>query len=87
MVNAIVDDCALVLDQFVGRSANTGALAEARAALGGVVENYRPWLVDNGNDDPGYKVAANGGTTRRQPDLRCGERQVHRGDRVRRPDR
>ena len=62
MVNAIVDDCALVLDQFVGRSASTGALAEARAALGGVVENYRPWLVDNGNDDPGYKVAANGGT-------------------------
>ena len=61
MVNAITDEGGRALDQFVGRSATTGALAEAKAALVGVLEPYRPYLVDNGGTDPGYKVAVSGG--------------------------
>ena len=61
MVNAITDEGGRALDQFVGRSASTGALAEAKAALVGVLEPYRPYLVDNGGTDPGYKVAVSGG--------------------------
>jgi hypothetical protein len=61
MVNAIADEAARALDQFIGRSASRAVLAEATAVLKGVMETYRPWLVDNGNADPGYKVAVSSG--------------------------
>ena len=61
MVNAVTDDCARALDQFIGRSATPLVLAEAEAVLAGILEGYRPWLVDGGNANPGYKVAVSGG--------------------------
>lgn len=61
MVNAASDDCARVLDGFVGRSATSLVLSEAASALAGTMERYRPYLVDNGNADPGYKVAVSNG--------------------------
>ena len=62
MVNAIADECARALDQFIGRAAKPAVLTEAQGVLAGVLENYRPWLVDNGITDPGYKVAVSAGS-------------------------
>lgn len=62
MSNAIIDQCSLALDQFVGQPGSTAVLADARSVLVGILEGYRPWLVDNGNADPGYKVAVSNGS-------------------------
>ena len=62
LVNAVVDAAARALDQFVGRPATASVLTEAESVLKGICENYRPWLTDNGNSDPGYKVAVSAGT-------------------------
>jgi len=62
MVNAVADEVARVLDGFVGRPAKPLVLADAAAAIRGVLEvTYRAYLVDNGNADPGYKVAVSAG--------------------------
>lgn len=62
MVNAVADEVARVLDGFVGRPAKPLELADAAAAIRGVLEvSYRAYLVDNGNADPGYKVAVSAG--------------------------
>lgn len=61
MVNALADEAGRALDGFVGRPAKTTVLSEAAAVLSGICEGYRPWLVDNGNASPGYKVAVSAG--------------------------
>jgi hypothetical protein len=62
MVNAVADDAARILDGFVGRPAKPLVLADAAAAIRGLLDTtYRAYLVDNGNADPGYKVAVSGG--------------------------
>lgn len=61
MVNAVSDMGARVLDGFVGLPATAIVLDDARAALVGVLEGFRPWLVDNGPLDPGYKVTVSAG--------------------------
>ncbi len=61
MLNACADLGARALDNFVGMPASAVVLSDAKAALVGVCEQFRPWLVDNGPLDPGYKVAVNGG--------------------------
>ncbi len=62
MVNAVADEVARVLDGFVGRPAKPLVLADAAAAIRGLLDTtYRAYLVDNGNADPGYKVAVSGG--------------------------
>ena len=61
MVNACADEGARVLDGFVGLPASSLVLGDARAALIGVCEKFRPWLVDNGPLDPGYKVSVTAG--------------------------
>ena len=61
MTNAIADDAARVLDQFVGRPATAAVLADATSAIKGVVETgYVDYLV--GGDGVGYKVAVSNGT-------------------------
>ena len=62
MVNGIIDEGARLLDQWVGRPATALELSAAAAALAGVLETYRPWLTDNGNLDPGYKVTVSNGS-------------------------
>lgn len=61
MVNAVVDEGSRVLDGWVGRPAAALELSAAASALSGVCNQYRPWLTDNGDLDPGYKVAVNNG--------------------------
>src|SRR5574343_1393738 len=61
MVNAAADLGARALDGFVGMPATPLVLSDARAALVGVLEQFRPWLVDNGNLDPGYRVSVAAG--------------------------
>lgn len=61
MVNAITDEGARILDQWVGRPASPLELAAASAALSGVCNAYRPWLTDNGDLDPGYRVSVTNG--------------------------
>lgn len=61
MVNACADLGARALDGFVGLPASPLVLGDARAALIGVCEQFRPWLVDNGPLDPGYKVSVTAG--------------------------
>lgn len=61
MVNACADLGARALDGFVGMPASPSTLSDARAALIGVCEQFRPWLVDNGPLDPGYKVSVTAG--------------------------
>ncbi len=63
MVNAIVDEGARVLDQFVGKAGSALELAAAAAALSGVCNAYRPWLTDNGDLDPGYRVSVSHGAS------------------------
>lgn len=61
MTNAIADDAARLLDQFIGRPATAAALADATSAIKGVVETgYIDYLV--GGDGVGYKVAVSNGT-------------------------
>src|SRR5574343_1147457 len=61
MTNAIADDAARVLDQFIGRPAAAAVLADATSAIKGVVETgYVDYLV--GGDGVGYKVAVSNGT-------------------------
>ena len=61
MTNAIADDAARVLDQFIGRPATAAVLADATSAIKGVVETgYVDYLV--GGDGVGYKVAVSNGT-------------------------
>lgn len=61
MTNAIADDAARVLDQFIGRSATAAVLADATSAIKGVVETgYVAYLV--GGDGVGYKVVVSNGT-------------------------
>lgn len=62
MVDAVTDECARVLDQFVGLPASPLNLSGAATALSGVLNAYRPWLTDNGPLDPGYKVAVTNGS-------------------------
>lgn len=60
MTNAIADDAARVLDQFVGQPATSQVLAAAGSAIKGVVEtSYKKYLV--GGDGVGYKVAVSNG--------------------------
>lgn len=60
MVNAIADDAARALDQFIGRPATAAVLGDATSAIKGIVEtNYKPYLV--GGDGVGYKVAVSNG--------------------------
>ena len=60
MVNAIADDAARLLDQFIGRPATASVLADATSAIKGVIETaYKPYLV--GGDGVGYKVAVSNG--------------------------
>lgn len=60
MVNAIADDAARLLDQFIGRPATPSVLADAASAIKGVIETaYKPYLV--GGDGVGYKVAVSNG--------------------------
>jgi hypothetical protein len=60
MVNAIADDAARLLDQFIGRPATASVLADAASAITGVIETaYKPYLV--GGDGVGYKVAVSNG--------------------------
>lgn len=60
MTNAIADDAARVLDQFVGQLATSQVLAAAGSAIKGVVEtSYKKYLV--GGDGVGYKVAVSNG--------------------------
>lgn len=60
MVNAVADDAARVLDQFVGQPATSQVLAAAGSAIKGVVEtSYKKYLV--GGDGVGYKVAVSNG--------------------------
>lgn len=61
MVNGIIDEGARLLDQWVGRSASPLELAAAATALSGVCNAYRPWLTDNGDLDPGYRVSVSNG--------------------------
>ena len=61
MVNAVADLGGIALDGFVGMSATAVVLADAKSALLGVCEQFRPWLVDNGPLDPGYKVVVSPG--------------------------
>lgn len=61
MTNAIADDAARLLDQFIGRPATAAVLADATSAIKGVVETgYIDYLV--GGDGVGYKVAVSNGT-------------------------
>jgi hypothetical protein len=62
LVNAVTDEAARALDQFVGRPATGSVLTEAESVLKGICERYRPWLTDRGNADPGYRVAVSAGT-------------------------
>ena len=63
MVNAIADDAARLLDQFIGRPATPSVLADAASAIKGVIETaYKPYLV--GGDGVGYKVACPTARTR-----------------------
>lgn len=60
MVNAIADDAARVLDQFIGRPATSQVLAAATSAIKGVIEgSYLAYLV--GGEGVGYKVAVSNG--------------------------
>lgn len=60
MTNAIADDAARALDQFVGQPATSQVLAAAGSAIKGVVEtSYKKYLV--GGDGVGYKVAVSNG--------------------------
>jgi hypothetical protein len=60
MVNAIADDVARLLDQFIGRPATPSVLADAASAIKGIIETaYKPYLV--GGDGVGYKVAVSNG--------------------------
>jgi hypothetical protein len=60
MTNAIADDAARVLDQFVGQPATSQVLAAAGSAIKGVVEtSYKKYLF--GGDGVGYKVAVSNG--------------------------
>lgn len=60
MINAVADDAARVLDQFVGQPATSQVLAAAGSAIKGVVEtSYKKYLV--GGDGVGYKVAVSNG--------------------------
>lgn len=61
MVNACADLGARALDGFVGLPASALVLGDARAALIGVCEQFKPWLVNNGPLDPGYKVVVAAG--------------------------
>jgi hypothetical protein len=61
MVNAIADLGSVALDGFVGLPASQTVLGNIRAALEAVCEQFRPWLVDNGPLDPGYRVTVNAG--------------------------
>lgn len=63
MVDAVIDEGARVLDQFVGKGGSALELAAAAAALSGVCNAYRPWLTDNGDLDPGYKVSVSHGAS------------------------
>lgn len=62
MVDAVTDECARALDQFVGRPAGPLELSGAATALSGVLNAYRPWLTDNGTLDPGYRVSVSNGS-------------------------
>ena len=60
MINAVADDAARVLDQFVGQPATSQVLAAAGSAIKGVVEtSYKKYLF--GGDGVGYKVAVSNG--------------------------
>jgi len=61
MVDAVIDEGARVLDPWVGRPASPLELSAAAAALSGVCNRFRPWLTDNGDLDPGYKVSVTNG--------------------------
>lgn len=63
MVDAVIDEGSRLLDQFVGKAGSALELAAAAAALSGVCNAYRPWLTDNGDLDPGYKVSVSHGAS------------------------
>lgn len=59
LTNAITDECAVVLDGFVGMGAGPDVLSQAESALKGVLERYVPWLT--GGDGAGYRVGVSNG--------------------------
>ena len=61
MVDSVIDEGAQALDGFVGRPASALELSAAASALSGILNEYRPWLTDNGDLDPGYKVTVSNG--------------------------
>ena len=61
MVNAVADLGGRALDGFVALSAHPTVLGDAKAAVEAVCEQVRPWLVDDGPLNPGYRVTVNAG--------------------------
>ncbi len=61
MVNAVADEGAVLLDNYVGLGGSGPVLRAAQAGLVGMLQAFRPWLVDLGDQNPGFTVAVDNG--------------------------